>query len=150
PQSAVIVRAKITAPGGVTKPLLFFRTNGAYVHLPLLPKGAGKYEAQIPAKVLQGALAVEYYLTATGTKDRAQGFWYAEATPYKLEIPPPKKHGVHVMTKPPRATVEIDGEPMGPAPFISQLDPGPHRATATLVGYLPQAMKFQMPPGKEF
>src|SRR5437899_112572 len=50
-----------------------------------------------------------------------------------------------VTSSPPGATVVVDGSPLGMAPAKVKLNPGPHRARASMSGYYPPPeLKFQV------
>jgi hypothetical protein len=54
-----------------------------------------------------------------------------------------------VKSNPPGATVIIDGVPLGTAPTTVKMNPGPHRARASMSGYYPPPeTKFQVGDGQ--
>jgi hypothetical protein len=146
----LVIRAKISAAGGVLEPYLYFRKPGGdYTQVAMKAKSADHYEARIPADFLAGTESIEYYLAAFAGKDLSHGFWRSKETPYKLSLKVDTLHKLIVKTTPPNAIIDLDGETVGPAPYTAALTPGPHRVTARLPGHGSVDFQFTMPKDKD-
>jgi hypothetical protein len=146
----LLISAKITAPGGVLEPSLYFRKgDGPYTRLAMDASSGNVYEAHIPAAFLEGSDHIEYYLGAYASKDLSQAFWRSKEAPFKLSLKPETEHQVHVTTTPPSAIIDVDGVTAGPSPYNAALPAGRHHLSARLTGFARLDFDFTMPKDKD-
>ena len=77
----------------------------------------------------------------------AAAFAFGGCEPAGPPLPPagPNAIEVTVSSQPPGATVVVDGASLGTSPAKVKLNPGPHRARASMSGYYPPPeLKFQV------
>jgi hypothetical protein len=69
-------------------------------------------------------------------------------TLHRTPSPSPVVALLDIHTKPPRATLHVDGNAVGTAPILRKIPPGKHRIQANLDGYQSKSLSVDLQPGQ--